>query len=159
MSWVKSLFGFHKAALNIHEQYKSFTVNGELYVPDKKTHEKTCLFIDCNLSFVLGDSPSSYTVKIVNLLYDPDQTNMEELSIRITPSLRFEKYKGRNVDDEEVRGFCFYEKGTCYLFQLLPGKEQKASDLECYMTQLLFEVKTGKPSKAVPKENLNKLCP
>jgi hypothetical protein len=159
MSWVKSLLGFSKASLNIHEQYKSFIVNGELYVPDKKSEEKECLFIDCNLSFELGADPSSYAVKVANLLYDPDQTNMEELFIKITPNLRFEKYKGRNMDNEEVQGFCFYEKGVCYLFQLPPDNKQKASDLESYMIQLLFEVRTGKPSKSIPRENLIKLCP
>jgi len=159
MSWVKSLLGFSKASLNIHEQYKSFIVNGELYIPNTKNEEKKCLFIDCNLSFELGPDISSYAVKIANLLYDPDQTNMEELIIKITPNLKFEKYKGRNMDNEKVQGFCFYEKGVCYLFQLPPDQGKKATDLESYMTQLMFEVRTGKSSKSIPKENLTKLCP
>lgn len=159
MSWVKSLFYSHKPSLDIHKQHKTFVANGELYVPDKNKEGKSCLFIDCDLTFELGDSPNSYVIKINNLLYDPDQKNIEELIIKITPTLRFEKYRGHNIDGEEVRGFSFCDKDKGYLFQFLPGADQKADALEYYVTQLIFELKTGKSGKTIPKENLVKLCP
>ena len=158
MSWVKSLFGSRKLTLSIHDEYKTFHATGELYVPDKNKEGKSCLFLECELFFEIPGSPSSATVHITNSYYDPDQGGDESLHIEITKTLNFEKYLGHNMDGEEVKGFAFYDKGAAHLFQFFPGKDQKADAVELYMTQLIFEAKTGKLSKTVENEQLKKLC-
>jgi hypothetical protein len=126
-----------------------------LYIPGKKAKEKICIFVDCEFTFDIHNKNSN-AIKINNLLYDPDQENDEFCLIPINSGLEFYGYVGHDMDGKELRGFCFYNKRTNYLFQLPIEKEEEAEQLEYYTVQLLFEAKTDKDFTSTSKTELIK---
>lgn len=143
--------------LDKYSAHRKFKVEGELYLPSKLAKGKTCKFIECEFTFDI-QTQNNHAVKIFNLLYDPAQENDEYCLIPINPQLEFFPYTGRDMDHEEIRGFSFYDKKSNHLFQLLPRKDQEADQLEFYMSQLLFETKTGNDFTSASKDELFKYC-
>jgi len=164
MNWVKSLFGSKKGegspeGHDMYREHRKFKTNGELYVPAKNKEGKSILFSECDLTLEIGDEDRPHSIKIVNLLYDPDQENIEEIIISIDQNLQIACYFSKNIDGDEVRGYSLYNKNSHYLFQFLPNKDQKADALEVYITQLMFEAQKNKPFIEAKKTDLRPLCP
>jgi len=142
--------------LDKYSAHRKFKVGGELYVPGRKVKEKICKFIVCEFTFDIHNE-SSHAIRINNLLHDPCQENEEYCIIPINSELEFASYIGYNMDDEEVRGFSFYNKKKLFLFQSQINKEE-ADRLEYYTAQLLFEAKTGKDFTSATKSELIEYC-
>ncbi len=172
MNWIKSALGYGKGDLasgeSPYDRHINFKANGELYVPAPNKEGKACKypssalnirFNDCDIMFDIGEDLDSHAVKIANLLYDPEQDNEEAVIIPLTPELKFAGYIGRNMDDEEFRGYSFYAGSKHYLFQFPPGKDQKADMLELLTTELIFEASTHQPFASASKKQLREFCP
>ena len=79
------------------------------------------------------------------------------IEIPFTNKLMFSTYTGTDMDGNDITGFSFYDKSENYLFQFLSEDDKIIEAMEYYITQLLYETKTGNSFKSATKDDLQKL--